>query len=212
MDRHYASGPVFGIVTNNADPDGLGRVKVVICSLGKNVETNWIPVVTAVLGMFFLPEINDQVAVAFMDDNPDLPFVIGSIWSIPQMPPVTGENAASERNKDGKNNLRFFRSRSGNRMIFDDTKGNEKIQMISCDSASRFEIRAIDTGILFDTSKGLRMSAKEAVNIEGETCNIKMKKGLQVQSENIKIESKSKDINIKAGNAITVKGSGINLN
>jgi len=210
--RHYACGPAYGIVTNNADPDGLGRVKVKLYSLGPDIETGWIPVITSFLGMFFLPEVEDQVVVVFMDDNPDLPVVMGSVWSLKQRPPETGENAESELNRNGKNNLRYICSRSRSRMVFDDTKGNEKIQLISSDSASRIEIRASDTGVLLDTSKSVNIKAKGTVNIEGERCNIKMKKGLQIQSENIKVESKGKDVNIKAGNAIGIKGNGINLN
>jgi len=131
MDRHYMSAPVFGIITDNADPDGLGRVKVGLYYLGKDIQTNWIHIVTPAMGVFVLPEVGDQAVVAFMGDNPDSPIVLGTVWSQKQKPPMTEENAESELNKDGKNNLRFIRSRSGNRIIFDDTKDNEKIQMIS---------------------------------------------------------------------------------
>jgi len=212
MDRHYASAPVYGKITDNADPDGLGRVRVGLYYLGKDIVTNWIPAVTSYSGVFVLPEIDDQVVVVFMGDNPDNPILLGGLWSNKQRPPVTGENKGSDLNKDGKNNLRFIRSRSGNRMIMDDTKDNEKIQFISSGSSSRIEIAANGTGLLLDTGKGIKISAKGAVNIEGERCNIKMKKGLLAQSENIKLESKGKDVNVKAGNSITVKGNGINLN
>jgi uncharacterized protein involved in type VI secretion and phage assembly len=211
MNRHYASGPVYGIVTNNADPDGLGRVKVQLYHLGSDIETNWIPILTVSLGVFVIPEVGDQVIVAFMGDNPDLPIVIGGQWSQKQRPPLTGENSASDLNKDGKNNLRFINSRSGNRIILDDTKGKEKIQFISSKSTSRIEITATDTGILLDTAKGIKIKAKGAINIEGKKCNIKMKKGLLAQSENIKADGK-KDVKVNAGNGITVKGKGINLN
>ena len=213
MDRLYASAPVFGIITNNADPDGLGRVKVGLYHLGKDIETNWIPASTQSLGMFFLPEIGDQVLVIFVGDNPDNPILLGCIPSIKQRPPQTGEkeNAESEFNKNGKNNLRFINSRAGNRIIFNDTKTNEKIQLISSGSISRIEITAKDTGILIETAKNIKIGAKGTINIEGETCKIKVKKGLQIQSENIKIEGK-KEVNVKAGNSITVKGNGTNLN
>ena len=212
MDRHYASAPVFAKVTDNADPDGMGRVRVATTYLEQNIVTGWIPVVIPYSGVFVLPEIDDHVIVVFMGDNPDNPILLGGLWSNKQQPPVTGENKSSDLNKDGKNNLRFIRSRSGNRIIMDDTKDNEKIQFISSGSTSRIEITAKGTGLLLHTGKGMKISAKGAINIEGERCNIKMKKGLLAQSENIKLESKGKDINVKAGNIITVKGNGINLN
>ena len=208
--RLYESGATYGIITDNADPDGLGRVKVALYSLGKDITTDWIPIITPALEMFWLPEIEDQVAVAFMGDNPDLPFVLGPIWSISQMPPLTGENSVSERNKDGKNNLRFMRSRSGNRLIFDDSKDNEKIQMISSGDTSRIELSSKGTNLLLKTTGEFGMLAKGKVRINGQEVRIKSKKGIVHKSKDIKVEGK--DVNIKGGNAIGVKGNGINLN
>ena len=210
MNRYFACGSVIGLVTNNADPDGLGRVKVGIYSLGKNIETNWIPVLRQSLGMFVIPELESQVLVDFIGDNPDLPYVSGVIWNMKQMPPLTGENAESERNKNGKNNLRFIRSRSGNRMILDDSKDKEKIQMITAKDAARIEATAEDKKILVKASI-VKITASGKILVNSKECIIKSKSVI-TQSKDIKIESKSKDINIKAGNAIAVKGKGINLN
>jgi uncharacterized protein involved in type VI secretion and phage assembly len=210
MDRHYMSAPVYGIITDNADPDGIGRVRVGLYNLGKDIQTHWIHIVTPGMGIFVLPEVGDQVVVAFIGDNPDLPIVLGVIWSNKQRPPMSEENAESELNKDGKNNLRLMRSRSGNRVIFDDTKDNEKIQMISSDGTSRIELAAKDTKILLKTTGVMKISAKGKVTINGKECIINAKKGFISKSENIKVEGK--EVNVKAGNAIGVKGSGINLN
>ena len=209
MDRHYMSAPVLGIVTDNADPDGLGRVRVGLFYLGKDIVTGWIPMLTPSLGIFFLPEVGDQVVVAFLGDNPDLPIMLGGFWSNVQMPPVTGENAESERNKNGKNNLRFIRSRSGHRVVFDDTKGDEKMQLISSSGAMKFEFLVKDSLIRM-VSKGMDMQALKRILFSGEECVVKAKKGFVSKSENIKVEGKN--VNVKAGNAITVKGNGINLN
>ena len=126
MDRHYMSAPVYGIITDNADPDGIGRVRVGLYSLGKDIQTHWIHIITPGMGVFALPEVGDQVVVAFIGDNPDLPIVLGVVWSNKQRPPMTEENAGSELNKDGKNNLRFMRSRSGNRVIFYTIRNGKK--------------------------------------------------------------------------------------
>lgn len=212
MDRHYMSAPVFGIVTDNADPDGLGRVKVGLYHLGPEIVTNWIHILTPSLGVFFLPEIGDQVVVAFMGDDPDSPIVLGAVWSNKQRPPLTEENAESELNKNGKNNLRFIKSRSGSRIIFDDTKDNEKVQLISNGSTSRIELAAKGTNLLFKTNGVVKVSANGKIIINGKECKIKASNGILTQSKDIKLEGKNKDVNVKAGNAIGVKGDGINLN
>jgi len=211
-ERRYACGPVYGIITNNADPEGLGRVKAGLYHLGKDVQTDWVPVRTSNLGMFFLPETGDQVVVAFEGDNPDRPVVMGCIWSIKQRPPRTGEkeNAESEFNKNGKNNLRFISSRSENRIIFNDTKDNEKLQMIVSGDAARMELAAKGNNMLFKTTGVMKISAKGNVTINGKELRINVKKGIITQSKDIKLEGKN--VNMKAGNSITVKGNGINLN
>ena len=187
----------------------MGRVKAGLYSLGKDIVTDWMPMLTPSLGIFFLPEVGDQVVVAFIDDNPDLPIMLGGLWSNVQRPPQTGENAESEFNRNGKNNLRFVRSRSGNMMVFDDTKGDEKIQLISASGTVRLELLSKDSLIRM-VSKGINMSAKGKIRLSGEECIIKARKGLKAKSENIKVEGR--EVNIKAGNSIAVKGNGINLN
>lgn len=118
-------GVSAGIVTNNKDPKKLGRVKVQFPWLSDKNESNWAR--TAVLmsgkqmGSFFLPEVGDEVLVAFENGNINAPYVIGSLWNPKAKPPET--------NKDGKNNIRTFKSRSGHQLIFDDTKGKEQFEI-----------------------------------------------------------------------------------
>ncbi len=60
-------------VTNNSDPNGLGRVRVMLNGLEDNHETDWAPVATLMAGdqrgSFFLPEVDDEVLVAFYDQR-----------------------------------------------------------------------------------------------------------------------------------------------
>lgn len=212
MNSYFTHGPVFGTVSNNQDPDQMGRVKVKIEHLGEKIETDWIPVLTPVTGVFILPETNDQVLVTFIGDTPEGGIVLGSVWNDSQKPPESGENKGSDLNKDGKNNMRFIKSRSGHKIILDDKQGEEKIQIISGDGGTRFEFLAKDKVLNLKTDKDLKISAKGKISIEGEEGTIKMKKGLLNQGENVKIEGKSKDVNIKAGKNVVVEGSGINLN
>jgi len=66
-------------VVDNADPDGRGRVQVMLLALGVEV---WAGVVTASAGSGYgvacLPRIEEIVVVAFV--APELPLVLGSIW------------------------------------------------------------------------------------------------------------------------------------
>jgi uncharacterized protein involved in type VI secretion and phage assembly len=117
-------GVVPGTVTNNKDPEGWGRVKIEIPWLIEG-ETGWAQVATLMSGSqrgsFFLPEVGDNVLVAFEHGDVNNPYVIGSLWNGRDKPPET--------NSDGKNNIRKFKSRSGHEFVFDDTDQKEKLEI-----------------------------------------------------------------------------------
>jgi uncharacterized protein involved in type VI secretion and phage assembly len=75
---------VVGVVTNNKDPDGLGRVRVKFPALGDTIEGWWARVATINAGnergLFMLPEVNDEVVVAFEHGDTRRPIVIGSVF------------------------------------------------------------------------------------------------------------------------------------
>jgi len=100
-------GVTVGIVTNNKDPDGLGRVKATLPWMADQIETDWARVVTPMAGgsrgVYFLPEVDDEVLVAFEHGDPGSPYVLGGLWNGKDKPP--------ESNSDGKNDLRTIKSR-----------------------------------------------------------------------------------------------------
>ncbi|WP_435210111.1 phage baseplate assembly protein V [Streptomyces sp. bgisy034] len=86
-------GVVIGIVRNNRDPQGLGRVKVELPWLADGTLTDWarvaVPMAGPGTGFFFLPEPDDEVLVAFEHGNPEVPYVVGALWNGKDRPPVT---------------------------------------------------------------------------------------------------------------------------
>lgn len=127
VNRIY--GVVIGIVTNNVDPEGQYRVKVKFpwISSGESgeFESNWARIATFMAGKkrgaFWLPEVGDEVLIAFEHGDLRRPIVIGSLWS-PVDEPIHDNNA-----EGGENNWRSIRSRSGNVIQFYDKPGEERI-------------------------------------------------------------------------------------
>jgi len=109
----------YAVVTQNKDPDKLGRIKVRLPWLdqGDTDQTSWAQIVTPMegpkFGWYTLPDIDDVVVVMFIKGDIHQPVVLGGIWSKPDFSPET--------NEDGKNNFRGYRSRSGHRLILDDS-------------------------------------------------------------------------------------------
>jgi uncharacterized protein involved in type VI secretion and phage assembly len=133
-------GVVIGIVVDNKDPEGLYRIKVKFPWIKeKNSKytdsadkedflSTWARITTFMsgndMGSFWLPEVDDEVLVAFEHGDLRRPFVIGSLWN--------GVDKAIHDNKsqNGKNNYRSIKSRSGHMITFFDDKDNKKEKII----------------------------------------------------------------------------------
>ncbi len=123
--RNRRTGAVVGLVTDNNDPDGWGRVKVSFPWLADGgVTSHWCRIAQVYAGSgrgsFWLPEVGDEVAVVL--DRGDLShgYVLGGIWNGEDVVPPPG-------NEDGANDYKIWRTRASHEIIFQDTDGGEKI-------------------------------------------------------------------------------------
>lgn len=89
--RPRVEGLQAGLVTDNVDPDELGRVKLRFPWLPAGVESNWARVMFAAGGrsQWTLPEIDDEVLVGFVGGDPRAPVVLGGLWNGVDKPPTT---------------------------------------------------------------------------------------------------------------------------
>ena len=103
----------MGQVRDNADPDGRGRIKVLLHA--NNLEV-WASVVVASAGNGYgvscLPRIDEIVIVAFV--TPEQPMILGSVWS--------GQSSAPE-NADPVEQHYVIRTPSGTVLDFNDQGG-----------------------------------------------------------------------------------------
>jgi phage protein D len=109
---------MVGIVSNNKDPKGIGRVRVKFPTLTEEHESNWARVVAAGAGpgrgFDCLPEVNDEVLVAFEHGDIHRPYVIGNVWNGTDKPPETVDDTVV----GGKVRLRTFKTRVGHKLQF----------------------------------------------------------------------------------------------
>jgi phage baseplate assembly protein gpV len=122
--RRYP-GVVIGIVKSLNDPDQEGRIEVEFPWLVEEERSGWAPIATLMAGgdrgAYFMPEIGDEVLVAFEHGEFDHPFVVGFLWNGAQRPPHSDINAS----------VRRLRTVSGHRVEFDDNDGQERILIIT---------------------------------------------------------------------------------
>lgn len=198
-DRFF--GVVVGIVTNNQDPDNMHRVKVRFPWLNQDHESNWARVATLMAGngrgAYFLPEVDDEVLVAFEHGLIDQPYIIGSLWN--------GKDQPFESNQGGENNHRAFKSRSGHIIRFNDQDGMETIEIID---------KTENNKIVIDSSNNtITIEANSDIEIKSANGKLVMSAiGIELKSRaEIKIEAAS-NVDLKANAQVNVKGTIINLN
>lgn len=194
-------GVVVGIVTNNKDPDKIGRIKVKFPWLSDEEESNWARVASLMAGkeqgIFILPEVDDEVLVVFEHGNINMPYIIGSLFNGKDVPPET--------NSDGKNNIRMIKSRSGHMIKIDDTDGKEKIEIVDKTEKNMITIDTKENKISIASGKDIEISAPNGkVTIDAQDLEIK-------SSSSTKIEA-SANMDLKASGKMNVKGATINLN
>lgn len=153
--RHYP-GVVIGIVKSLEDPDGEGRIELEFPWLTEeNERSAWAPIATLMAGgergAYFMPEIDDEVLVAFEHGEFDHPFIVGFLWNGAQRPPHSDINPS----------VRRLRTVSGHQVEFDDNRGQERILIIT---AGGHQIEMKDTApasITIKTTGGQEVEFKD---------------------------------------------------
>lgn len=194
-------GVVSGVVTNNQDPDGLGRIKVKLPRISEEDESNWARVISFMAGQdrgaFYLPEVDDEVLVAFEYGDINRPYVIGSLWNGVDTPPAD--------NGDGENNIRVIKSRSGHVVRFDDTDGAEKIEIIDKSEKNLVTIDTSENKITISSDQDIDILAPNGkIRIEANEFEI-------IAAGDSKIESGA-NLDVNASGDLNAAGATINLN
>jgi type VI secretion system secreted protein VgrG len=120
------NGIVSASVVDHNDPKKMGRIKVQFFWQADG-STHWAratsPHAGPDRGFMFMPEVGDEVAVAFEDGDPERPVIIGSLWN--------GVNQAPRQELFGAaipdNNVKRLITKTGNRIQIGDNAGKESI-------------------------------------------------------------------------------------
>jgi uncharacterized protein involved in type VI secretion and phage assembly len=188
-ERGRIVGVVVGKVTNNSDPDGLGRVRVTFPWLSDADESFWARIAAPMAGndrgVYFLPEVDDEVLVVFERGDVRFPYVIGSLWN--------GKDQAPANNADGKNNVRVIKSRSGHVIRLNDENGKETLEIVDSSTHNSIVIDTANNTITISSGQDIALSAPDG--------------SITLSAKQIAIES-SADAKITAGAGMDVNASG----
>lgn len=203
------NGVVSAVVTNNNDTENLGRIKVKYpwyTHEGTEVESDWIRVASlsagSSRGFQAIPEVADEVLIAFEHGYFDKPYVIGALWNGVDKPPMQ----ASEFVQDGKIVMQKWKTRTGHEFIF-----TEK------DSDSKIEIKEKDTklSITMDGSNASFEIKNDKMTITMNDSGITIKstdKKITIDAGSGNLDIKGATINVEGTGNVNIKGSAVNIN
>lgn len=194
-------GVAVGIVSNINDPAGLGRVKTVLPWMADGVESDWARIATPMAGpgrgIYFRPDVNDEVLVAFEHGNPDMPYVLGGLWNGKDQPPVA--------DPDSRNDVRMIKSRGGSTIKFSDVKDDAQIHIVDSSGKNMIVIRASDNSITITADGDITLQAGNGnLALTGNSVEITATSGVKIEA--------SQSLDVKATGQLTLKGSVVNIN
>jgi uncharacterized protein involved in type VI secretion and phage assembly len=219
---HPIYGMVIGQVSDNNDPDQLGRVKLKLPWLSDDYESDWARVVQLGAGpdsgAVFLPENNDEVLVAFEFGDVRRPYVIGSLWNGVDKPKL-----GSGLFDNGKVKRRGFVSRKGHRFVFLDDPNNAGIALLTSDGNLKIALNESKSEIHISCQGKIMLKAQGDLTVDSQG-NIKLtaQQGISLQAQNsldlqgmtasLKTQSPSLTLDNGAGAKVEMSGPQVNIN
>jgi len=177
------------------DPAGLSRIQVTIPSNAETEAGIWARMAgfyaTNNSGSFFLPEVGDEVALGFFDNDPRYPVILGSLYNGVNKPPYTAEST---------NKTKAIVTKSDMRVIFDEDKKIITLQtpgqnmIIISDDGKSIElkdqnsnsIKLSSDGITLDSSKDINITAKGNITLDAvQKVTVSAKQDVAVSGMNV---------------------------
>ena len=165
-------------VLDNQDPDGLARVRVRVSGLTDTIGGSelWARVATLMAGRnrgtWFMPDVGDEVLVAFEGGELRVPYVIGALWNAKARPPAGGADAA--------NGVKLIRSRNGITLrIRDDSNNNSLVietpggqRMTLQDGPGSVRLEDSNGNAVTLAASGVTVNASAKVTINASTVDV----------------------------------------
>lgn len=225
----FSGGLKLGIVTREKDEKNLNRVKVKF--VDENIESRFASVSTSFAGFdkkgksgsVIIPKNGEEVIVGFLDGDINRPVILGSLYTLINKPPM---NIYDSKNQDSmmfqfqnglqiqidtkpKNQKVSITTEAGHKVILDDAKNKESIQIANKSSDTLFKIDFAKGEITLKAKSKISLAAGNSTMTIDKSGGVKVQSGqgkfdVDVQSSTIKTKS---NFMAQAGAKAVVKGN-----
>ena len=206
-------GLQIGIVTALEDPDGENRIQVKCPMIDKDAEGIWARIASLDAGnergAFFLPEIEDEVIVGFINDNPNDAIVLGMLNSSAKPAPLTAADANNEKGFVTREKIKFIFNDEKKSVVLETPAGkkitiDEDAGVIKLEDENSNKIAMNSNGITMESGKDIILKATGDVKVEG--INVSLKASAQFKGEG------SAGAEISTSAVAILKGSMVQIN
>jgi uncharacterized protein involved in type VI secretion and phage assembly len=195
------------------DPDGENRIQVRLPLVSKDENGIWArfasPDAGKDRGFYFRPEIEDEVIVAFINEDPRDPVILGMLHSSSKPSPIEEKDDNHEKGIITRDKLKLLFDDDKKTISIETPNGN-KIQLTDDEGTILLEdengnkISMNADGITIDSSKDLILKASGDVTIEG--IGIQIKASAQLKAEG------SAGAEVSSGSMTKISGSLVQIN
>ena len=208
------NGLQIGVVSDLEDPDGEDRVKVKLPIINPGAEGVWSRMASLDAGdnrgAYFRPEIDDEVVVGFLNDDPRDPIVLGMLNSSAKPAPITGSNDNHEKGFVTRSEMKVIfnddevsttiETPNGNKIVLSDQDGGI---FIEDENGNKMEMTS--SGILIESASDMTIKAAGEITVESGT-NMTLTAGAQFKAEG------SAGAELSSGAIAVVSGSLVQIN
>jgi Rhs element Vgr protein len=215
------SGLQIGIVTVlENDPDGEERIKVRIPLISEDEEGLWARIATLDAGdgrgMFFRPEIGDEVIVGFLNDDPRYPVVLGMCHSSAKPAPEPAEDVNNRKGYVSREKMQFIFDDEKKDIVLETPEGN-KITLSEDKKGIAFEdqngniVTLDDNGINIESCKDIILTASGDIKMEGSNVELTAQTGFKAEGSST-AEVSGADTTIKGSATAVIQGGMVQIN
>lgn len=206
-------GLQIGVVTAvGPDPDGQDRIRVRLPLIDNVSDGIWVRIAAQDAGdsrgAFWRPELDDEVVVGFLQDDPREAVVLGMMHSAAKPAPLTASDANPEKGWITRSEMKLIfnddqtsltiESPGGKKIVIDDTAGH-----IELSDENNNRITLDQNGITIEAGQNLVLKAANSVTVEGVDIS---------QSATGQLTAEGNVATLSATGSTTVRGNPVQIN
>ncbi|MGH2720275.1 MAG: VgrG-related protein [Actinomycetota bacterium] len=206
-------GTAVAIVTDLRDPEKRARVKLKFPWLSDTYETDWARTVQVWAGNRYgaaiLPEVGDEVLVAFEQGELDRPFVLGGLYNGKDLP----RNGGTLVDGGGAVATRELVTRVGHTLTFVDDKGKETIRLATGNGGCVLELGQSGRKLVLRSDGSVEITADQDVTIKA-TGNLELSGrsiALKAQS-GVKVDGGGGEVAVSSQTKVGISGAAVSVN